>query len=111
MATEPTTEQLLEWQKDNPYPMDRINNITKIGDVADFVFKFSADDWQPVEGDGHQLRIPFEKHKVNYPHITVQQKEENGNWKDIDYEREVDKFNNVIVTIATVGFDGRVVLK
>lgn len=78
---------------------------------SDFIYEFSADDWELAEGDGRQLRIPYAKHKVNTPVAAVQRREENGNWQDVSCEIEVDELNTVIVTIATRGFDGRVVLK
>lgn len=79
--------------------------------VSDFVLEFLADDWVKANGRGSQLLILFAEHKVNNPFIIVQKKEENGNLKDIDCEIEKDEFNNVIISIATDGFDGYVVMK
>lgn len=75
-----------------------------------YISEFSTNDWITIKGQGDQLRIPFSVHMVKNPIIAVQQKEENGNWKDVGCVIEVDKFNNVIISVI-YGFDGRIVLK
>ncbi len=75
-----------------------------------YVSEFSADEWVASDGLRNQLLILYVEHNVNNPIVSVQQKDENGNWQDIGCEIEIDKFNNVIISVI-YGFDGRVVLK
>lgn len=93
-------------------PTEQISEPVESRNVnSRFVLEFSADDWDLVEGDGSQLRTLFSEHGVEDPVVSVQQRDENGNWQEIGCEVEVDEFHNVTVRIGTKGFKGRIVLK
>jgi len=89
----------------------RERQLTELkGNNFEYISEFSSDDWINNGYKSNQLKIPFLEHYIDNPQVTVQKKEENGNWKDVGCAIEVDSKNNIIITVV-FGFNGRFILK